>query len=189
MTKTISRWFSLSEHNRLRCLFRGHDRGVAAIEFALIFPVMITMYMGAVDVSQVLTADRKITTLASTTADLVAQAETVDADEMADIYAAAAEIVAPFPSADLSIVVTSIELDENGDPSVGWSDAYNGTPRASVSGVTIPDGMIEAGGSVILAEVTYLYDSILTKFVGQDFELDDAFFLRPRQVSVVEFEN
>ncbi len=187
MTKTLSNWFR--EHAKLRRAFRRDKGGVSAIEFAFIFPVMITMYMGAVDVSQVLTADRKITTLASTAADLVAQAETVDADGMADIYQAAAAIVAPFPNADLSIVVTSIELDENDDPVVGWSDAYHGTPRSSVSGVTIPNGMIEAGGSVILAEVTYLYDSILTKFVGQDFELDDAFFLRPRQVSVVEFQN
>lgn len=187
MTKTLSKWFSLQEHGRLRRLFRRDEGGVSAIEFAFIFPVMISMYMGAVDVSQVLTADRKITTLASTVADLVAQAEMLDADDMADIYAAAAEIVAPFPNTDLSIVVTSIELDENDDPVVGWSDGYHGTPRSSVSGVTIPAGMIEAGGSVILAEVTYEYDSILSKFVGQNFELDDAFFLRPRQVAVVEF--
>jgi Flp pilus assembly protein TadG len=186
MTKTLSNWFR--EHARLRRAFRRDKGGVSAIEFAFIFPVMITMYMGAVDVSQVLTADRKITTLASTAADLVAQAETVNAGEMADIYSAAAEIVSPFPSADLSIIVTSIELDENDDPIVGWSDAFNGTPRSSISGVTIPNGMIEAGGSVILAEVSYLYDSILTKFVGQDFALDDAFFLRPRQVAVVEFQ-
>ncbi len=187
MTRMLTKW--LREHATLRRAFGRDTGGVSAIEFAFIFPVMITMYMGAVDISQVLTADRKITTLASTAADLVAQAESVDANEMADIYAAAAEIVAPFSSTDLSIVVTSIELDENDDPTVGWSNAYNGSPRTSTSGVTIPNGMIEAGGSVILAEVTYLYDSILTEFVGQNFELDDAFFLRPRQVSVVEFEN
>ena len=187
MRNKIYNWLRLSEHSRLRKMFRGDQRGVSAIEFAFIFPVMITMYMGAVDVSQVLTADRKITTLASTVADLVAQAESVDNSSMSDIYSAATEIVAPFPDTDLSIVITSIELDEDGDPEVGWSDAHNGTPRSSVGGVTIPDGMIEAGGSVILAEVEYSYDSILTKFVGDNFELSDAFFLRPRQVAVVEF--
>lgn len=188
MKTSVSKWFSLAEHGRLRRLFSRDGRGVSAIEFAFIFPVMITMYMGAVDVSQVLTADRKITTLASTTADLVAQAESLTSGDMADIYAAASEIVAPFPSTDLTIVVTSIELDNNDDPVVGWSDAYNGTPRSSVNGITIPDGMIEPGGSVILAEVTYQYDSLLTEFVGQNFELEDAFFLRPRQSSVVDWQ-
>ncbi len=188
MNSTLLRWLKLDEHSRIRRLFQRDKRGVSAIEFAFVFPVMITMYMGAVDISQVLTADRKITTLASTAADLVAQADTLTAADLADIYSAAAEIVAPFPSADLTIIVTSIELDSNDDPVVGWSDAYNGSPRSSLGGITIPAGMIEAGGSVILAEVTYLYDSVLTAFVGQNFELDDAFFLRPRQTSVVEFQ-
>jgi len=173
----------------LRKLFRftRNQEGVSAIEFAFIFPLMVTMYLGAVDISQVLTADRKITTLASTAADLVAQAETLSADDLADIYDAASEILMPLPDVDLTIVVTSIEIDSNGDPQLDWSDAYNGTPRSSVSDLTIPDGMIEAGGSVIYAEVIYLYDSILTEFVGQDFELDDSFFLRPRQSPKVEF--
>jgi Flp pilus assembly protein TadG len=174
-------------HAKIGRHFRRDERGVSAIEFALIFPLMITMYLGAVDISQVLTADRKITTLASTAADLVAQAETLSAADLADIYDAASEIVMPFSEADLSIVITSIEIDGGGDPAVDWSNAFNGTARATVSDLTIPNGMIEAGGSVILAEVSYLYDSIITKFVGNDFLLDDAFFLRPRQSEKVEY--
>jgi Flp pilus assembly pilin Flp len=169
--------------------FRNDERGVSAIEFAFIFPLMVTMYLGAVDISQVLTADRKITSLASTTADLVAQAEELSEDQLSDIYEAAAEILGPLPVTDLSIVVTSIELDSDGDPQVGWSDAHNGSPRSSLSGLTIPEGMIEAGGSVVLAEVTYLYDSILTAFVGQNFELADRFFLRPRRSGKVGLSN
>lgn len=174
-------------HAQLRRLFRRDQRGVSAIEFAFIFPVMVTMYLGAVDISQVLTADRKITSLASTTADLVAQAETLTAAELDDIYGAASEILSPLPTADLVIVITSIEIDEDGDPAVDWSDAQNGSPRSSVDGIAIPAGMIDAGGSVILAEISYQYDSILTAFVGQDFELSDRFFLRPRQSAKVEF--
>ena len=99
MNSTLLKWLKFDEHSRMRRLFQRDSRGVSAIEFAFIFPVMITMYMGAVDISQVLTADRKITTLASTAADLVAQAETLTAADLTDIYSAAAEIVAPFPTA------------------------------------------------------------------------------------------
>ncbi len=167
--------------------FRDDQKGVSAIEFAFIFPLMLTMYLGAVDISQVLTADRKITTLASTAADLVAQAETLSSGDLTDIYDAASEILMPMPEVDLTIVVTSIEIDAGGDPAVDWSNSHNGSPRSSLSGITIPAGMIEAGGSVILTEVTYLYDSILSKFVGQNFELEDSFFLRPRQSLKVDF--
>ncbi len=168
--------------------FCRDQHGVSAIEFALIFPIMVTMYLGAVDISQVLTADRKITSLASTTADLVAQAETLSEGDLIDIYDAAGEILNPFPETDLTIVITSIEVDGNGDPQVDWSHAHNGSPRSSVNGVSIPEGLIEAGGSVVLAEVTYLYDSIITEFVGQNFEVSDSFFLRPRQTAKVDFQ-
>jgi Flp pilus assembly protein TadG len=174
-------------HAQLRRRFRRDQRGVSAIEFAFIFPLMVTMYLGAVDISMVLTADRKVTSLASTAADLVAQAETLNAAQLGDIYSAASEILSPLPTEGLTIVVTSIELDEDDDPSVDWSDAENGSPRTSVNDLTIPAGMIDAGGSVILAEITYQYDSILTAFIGQNFELSDRFFLRPRQSEKVAF--
>lgn len=173
---------------RLQKAFQRDERGVSAIEFAMLFPLMVTMYFGSIDISQVLTADRKTTNLASTMADLVAQADVLTRADLDDIYSAATEIISPFPNTDLTIVVTSIETDDDGDPVVGWSDAYHGTPRSSTSGLTIPDGMITDGGSVIVAEVTYLYDSIITKFVGTDFEIDDTFFLRPRQGDKITFE-
>ncbi len=37
----------------------GHDRqGIAAVEFALIVPIMMLMFIGAVEMSQAVTADR-----------------------------------------------------------------------------------------------------------------------------------
>jgi len=171
-----------------RRMFRRDERGMTAVEFALIFPIMLALYWGAVDISQVLTADRKVTSMANTTADLIAQAETVDAAALTDIYAAATEIMNPLPTTDLSIVVTSITVDDQGDPEVDWSDAHNGSVRTTPSGLDIPAGMIVDGGSIIVAEVSYLYDSIVTKFVSQNFRLDDAFFLRPRKVDKVVLE-
>ena len=54
----------------------AHDtHGVSAVEFALILPVMITMYIGAVEFSHALTVDRRVTAVASA-------AVVVDADVM-----------------------------------------------------------------------------------------------------------
>lgn len=170
----------------LRRLWRDRT-GVSAIEFAFIFPVMIVVYMGAVDLSQVLTADRKVTNLASSTADLVAQAEVVNAGALQDIFDAAAWIMEPFSTAGLSIVVTSVVLDKDGNPEVAWSEAYNGSKRAKGSSVSLPDNLIETGGSVIMAEVRYQYTSVLSKFVSDGFTLSDTFYLRPRRVQKIEF--
>jgi len=179
------KWMSSAKRCRS---FKRDERGMTAIEFALVFPIMLVLYMGAVDISQVLTADRKVTSVASTTADLVAQAETLDAAGLTDIYEAARAILSPMSTADLSIVVTSITIDDDGDPEVDWSNAFNGTVRSSPGGLDIPAGMIVGGGSIVVAEVSYVYDGVIGEFVGTDFQLTDTFYLRPRKVDRVEFQ-
>ena len=79
-------------------------------------------------------------------------------------------------------------VDEDGDPEVDWSNAHNGSERTSTAGLDIPAGMIVEGGSIVVAEVTYLYDSVATRFVSQNFSLEDAFYLRPRKVDKVVLE-
>ena len=49
----------------------GDERGVSAVEFALLLPLMLTLYLGAVEVSQGIRADRKVTLTARTIVDLV----------------------------------------------------------------------------------------------------------------------
>lgn len=75
----------------------GRDRrGVSAVEFALIAPFMILLYLGSVEVSLALSIDRKITSISSALADLVAQDDVITDDEITDILNAGAVIVAPF---------------------------------------------------------------------------------------------
>ncbi len=50
--------------------------GIAAVEFALIVPIMLCMFIGTVELSQAITVDRRVTQVASTTADLVARQKT-----------------------------------------------------------------------------------------------------------------
>ena len=59
-----------SIERRLRRLI-GDERGVSAVEFALLLPLMLTLYLGAVEVSQGIGADRKVTLTARTIGDLV----------------------------------------------------------------------------------------------------------------------
>ena len=49
------------------------DRGVAAVEFALILPLMLTLYLGCAELSQGLIATRKSTNVAIALSDLVAE--------------------------------------------------------------------------------------------------------------------
>src|SRR5262249_34725949 len=53
--------------------FARDKRGISAVEFAMLLPLMVTLYLGGVEVSQAVAIDRKVTLIARTVADLVAQ--------------------------------------------------------------------------------------------------------------------
>jgi Flp pilus assembly protein TadG len=162
--------------------WRSDRRGLAAIEFALIFPVMVGMYMGSVEVSQVLTLNRKITTITAATSDLVAQEKTIDDDKIADIFTAASSMIVPYDETPISIVVTSVVAHPtNGSTTVDWSDARNGSARTPGQAITVPAGLVGNGESIILTEVSYQYDSIIGQFVAEGFTVEDKFYAKPRR--------
>jgi Flp pilus assembly protein TadG len=174
---------------RAFAFFRGFLKersAVSAVEFALAAPVMITLYFGTVELSDLLMADRKATTLASTAADLVAQDTVVTDAEIQDIFAATTAVLRPFPASGATIVVSSVIADADGNTTVAWSDAYNTSPRAAGSAITMPSGLVLPGGSVILAETSYSYESTTARLISGEFTVNDEFYLRPRRTMQVQ---
>lgn len=162
------------------------DSGLSALEFALVAPVMITMYMGAVELSHALTIDRRVTSVASAIADLVAQSEEISSSDVDDIFAAASTIMLPYSADPISIVVSSVVADEENKTTVAWSCAHNGTARAEDEELPLPEGLTQPFSSVIMAEVSYIYTPPVGEFVTGGITLTDTFYLRPRRSLTVE---
>jgi Flp pilus assembly protein TadG len=175
----------ISKIKRATKLFLFEERGVSAVEFALIAPVMVAFLLGAIEVNLLLTADRKVTQLTSTIADLVAQDDVITADEMDDIFTAASAILQPYSPAPLKMRVTSVVMDEDGDATVAWSQGKGMTALSPGSSISTPDGILQNNTSVIMAQVTYDYDSLIGSFVNTNIQLDDTFYLRPRRSASV----
>jgi Flp pilus assembly protein TadG len=170
-------------------LWRKDRRGLAAIEFAMIFPVMIGMYMGAAETSQVLTLSRKITNITAATADLVGQEKTITDDMITEIFTASTSMIVPYDEAPISIIVSSIISDATtGATTVDWSDAHNGSARTPGAAITIPAGLIDKGETVIYTEVSYQYDSVIGHFVTDGFTLEDKFYNKPRRTLKIKRE-
>ena len=168
----------------LQSLWRDR-RGVSAVEFALLAPVMIAILFGSVETSLLLTADRKVTQTASAVADLVAQDDIITAPEMTDIFTASSAILEPYPTAPLQMRVSSVSMAADNSVSVDWSQGHNMTPRAAGSSVTVPNGLLQPNTSIIMAEVSYDYDSAIGAFFKAPITLGDKFFLRPRRAQKV----
>ena len=162
----------------------GRDiRGLAAVEFALIAPVMIIMFYGAVELSSAVDCNSRVSQVSSTVADLVAQSTTVSSSDTSNIFSAGNAIFYPYASSNAKIVVSSLVADSTGKVTVAWSDAQNTSPRSSVP-ANIPSGLISAGGSVIYAEVSYSFTPAISYFLGS-VTLSNNFYSKPRRSTKV----
>ncbi|HEX7775688.1 MAG TPA: TadE/TadG family type IV pilus assembly protein [Parvibaculum sp.] len=168
--------------------FAGNARGLAAVEFALIVPVMITLYFGTVETTNALTAARRVTNVAETAADLTAQSASVSSSDINDIFAASTAILTPFSTSAVKIVISSVVASSSNASSttVAWSKAYGGaTARANNSSVTLPTGLTTAGSSVIMVEVTYTYTSPIGTFITGPITMSEVAYLKPRRSTSV----
>lgn len=161
--------------------------GIMAVEFALIAPIMITMYFGVTELSDGYTAKGKVTVVASTAADLIAQDTAICNAEIADTFAALSAIIFPYPTNNIKIVITSLIDTGNNTVKVAWSDALNTTPRVVNTIVPIPAGLVTngGGGSVIFTEVTYMYASPAGELILGQIPLTDKFYLAPRRTAQI----
>jgi Flp pilus assembly protein TadG len=163
--------------------------GVSAVEFALIFPVLMLLYVGAVETGNLLTANRRVMQVASTAADLTAQVKTVQTSDLGDIVNAAGLIMSPNTP---RIVITSVVADQNNNGKVAWSYASSGAARSKNSSYPVPTGLTEPGSSVIVAEVTYPFTPLLGLteiFSPGSFTLSRTFYMRPRRSLTVACTN
>ena len=168
----------------LRKAFRATG-GLAAVEFAFIAPVMITMVFGVIEVASALNCNANVSAVASTAADLVAQESQVTDADMANVFAALNSLLYPFPTAPARIIITSIVDNGNGTAKVAWSNAQNTTARTVGAAMTVPTGLITSGGSVIFAEISYSYTSPSTSIINAPITMTNTFYARPRRAAQI----
>ena len=171
----------------VRRLIKGREAS-AVVEFALILPVMLTMYLGSMELGQAFSVDQRITIIAGTVGDLVARADgSISNATLNSYFQAAQAIVGPFSTTGLKQVVTVVRVDNSGGTTVEWSKGYNGgTPKTA--GVAypgpnaIPDAMlaISHNSVVVVSEATYPYTPLLGLFFKQPFTLYHQNFYLPR---------
>jgi Flp pilus assembly protein TadG len=165
--------------DRLR-RFTGDERGVSAVEFAMLLPLMLTLYLGTVEISQGISADRKVTLTARTVADLVSQVSSINNAEMTNSLNAATAVMAPYLTSNLKLVVTSVSIDAQGKATVAWSDTLNGTARSKGSTVSLPTALNVPNSSLIWSEVQYAYKPTIGYLVSGTLTLKDQIYMRPR---------
>jgi Flp pilus assembly protein TadG len=165
-------------------------RGVGAIEFAIIVPVLLLLYLGAAETTVALSVAKRASRSAGAIADIVTQqtpSPGINKAFLATMPAVAAATFSPFGTTGLTLKVTGISIDAASKATVTWSWAQDGSkPYVVSSPVTVPTDLIAASSFLVRTELSVPYT--LSTF-GSDFlpagtntiNIQRQYFYRQRQ--------
>ncbi len=176
-----------SLQSRIQKIWHNKD-GVAAIEFALIAPVMIALYIGLAEISLAISADRNVSHAASVTGDLATQEENLTTSEIEDIFNASLAVLGTnlTNSQRVSIDIRSFEMDGDGNlAEVGYAKLGNGLSEKFDASNTSATLLNQTSGLVV-ARVEYEYYSPAGTFL-QSPTLSETFMLKPRKSPTITF--
>lgn len=180
---------------RLLRRFARDRRGLSAVEFAFVFPVMAALYLGGTALTEGIVIKRKVTLTTRTLGDLTSQYSCISDDQMNTIFMAAGAVLQPYPLGTTSFTISSLNIDKDGNATVEWSDkeVHGGTRetgRQTGQSITLPSGFwdesMTTATHLIMAEGTYNYNPVVGGNYTGPMALSETFYLRARRLSTTQ---
>ncbi len=192
MITTINNGLARIRHHVRR--LAGDNKGAAAVEFALIAPLLITLYLGTQEISLALNANKKLGRAASAIGDLIAQEDTeIAVADLKDIMKVGTATMQPYKITLPEVWTTGITISAAGAATVSWSQKLvNNTtysvPYAAGSAVTVPAKLKVASTFLIKVETKLKYRPITSWSIKDHrsptsfayIDMAEVYYLRPR---------
>lgn len=166
-------------------LWRARE-GVGAVEFALIVPILLIIYLMSFEITVAISMTRKVTHASSDIADLVTQSDKVDKAFLSTMPYVAKAIIAPYSSSGMLLKISGIQIDATPTAKIAWSwQSTGGAPYAVNSTVTIPSDLLIPNSFVVRSELSLPY-SLLVYLPGmsgtqsQTLTISKVFYFRQR---------
>jgi Flp pilus assembly protein TadG len=180
--------------------FLASTRGVAAIEFAIVAPMLLLMLIETFDIGNAIAVYMKVRTATFALASITNQYSTgtngIQSSDMTAITGSASAVLAPYSSTPVTVKVTQIRMSSATRARVSWSYALNGTAyTAGTSWKTLPSQFTTSNACnsypcyLIYAEVTYAYAPVLFSSVLSALNLSDSLYVMPRSSACVQYES
>ena len=162
------------------------ETGVAAIEFAFILPFMLLLYFGLLDLTGLVSANRKMTSTASVVADLVGQSNaTITAAKISDYMLVAGMISNPLPASGVKVRVTDYRLS-GGAAAQQWTQSSTAGPACAAPNTSDMTTLMTAGNDIVVAQACMVYVPFIATFLGDSilgaatFNVQQDIMVRPR---------
>lgn len=161
------------------------DGGSAAIEFALVLPLMISLFMGIFEVTRVVSADMRLTAATQSIADIMAQQVNVSLAESANFCNGAKMTMYPLSGTVLKAAVASVTKGAS-STTVNWNDTTCGGATTISNAATLaPTLTPNVNDSVIIVQTSYSYTSPISYVLAASYTLTATAYARPRNVTTV----
>jgi Flp pilus assembly protein TadG len=160
--------------------------GLAAVEFAMILPIMLVLFFGTVEMSNGVAVYRKVTLMAHTLSDLTSQSvEVQSTTDLPNFFAASTGVMMPFSAASISQTITEIWVNPSGQARVQWSNgSVPLTPATTFP--NLPANLAVPNSYVIFSQVSYVYTPAVGYVMSKaGVTLSDFAYTRPRQFTCV----
>jgi len=161
---------------------RRDASGHALVEAALVFPLLFILFFGVSELCEGFIVSRRVEAAAFTATDLVARLQTVNSADLTALKSIVDEAIRPFPVASVQLVVTSVVADEQNATTVAWSAAFGpgATAHTLNASIALAAGLTSPNTSVILAEVSYTFQSTLATLIAGGLPLRAQAYQQPR---------
>ncbi|OBQ67878.1 TadE/TadG family type IV pilus assembly protein [Mesorhizobium erdmanii] len=179
--------------------FCSNRRGVAAVEFALIVPILLIMYFMTMEASQAIETSKKVSRIGSMVADLVTQQPTIVKADLDAIMKIGTSTIQPYNRSVPNITITAIQVTTDTPPQVKvvWSrkvaNGVNSVGATAGTATTVPATLNVAGTFLIRVESNLSYAPIiswstdspqklgLTQSLTTTIPMGETYYLRPRR--------
>jgi Flp pilus assembly protein TadG len=165
--------------------FVASTRGVAAIEFAMVLPILSVMFLATFDGGRAIATYMKVRSATYALAAITNQYATIQSADMMAILGATSVVMAPYNTATPSVTVSQIKINGSGVAKIEWSANQGGTARTVGTSITPPSAMIVDNSYLILAEVTNTFTPLFGFFGSGGISFSDNLYVTPRSVSCV----
>ena len=178
--------------------FCCNARGAAAVEFALLLPIMLIIWGGIVEIGNVHFAGRKVALSTQSIADLIAQERAVSDAGLANLAQAGNAVMFPYPSGNMSYQMQSIATDADGgiDATLGWQRSF-GAAGDGGTAATPPqvNDFLLSNDSTIYVRVAYTYTPVSAfgniagiSAILEGLNFTEEAFAKPRRINIIPIQ-
>jgi Flp pilus assembly protein TadG len=173
--------------------FLKAESGIAAIEFAFIMPFLLLLFFGLVDITDAVSSNRRITSVANSIGDLAAQnRKKILKTDIDDYFKAAALIMKP--KSDSNVRVTLFGFRSDGTKGVlQWTVTNNKGPVCGKApNVNTMQTLMTTGNDIIVAQACMVYQPLISSFLGENImgttsmKIEQIITMRPRASATLD---